>query len=68
MVTVSEGEKCVGGLPSLMTFVDDNRASRTQSIWLNAGNTLGGDLFRTLKFDAAVRAMQLLNFSAIVSW
>lgn len=60
-----EGEKCVGGLPSLMTFVDDNRANRTQSIWLNAGNTLGGDLFRTLKFDAAVRAMQLLNFSAI---
>jgi hypothetical protein len=65
VVTFSEAEKCVGGLPSLYKTVVDN-ANRSQSIWLNAGNTLGGHLFRTLKFDAAVRAMQLLNFSATV--
>jgi len=65
VVTVSEGEKCVGGLPSLKTLMDDY-ANRTNSIWLNAGNTLGGDLFRTLKFDTAIRAMNLLNFNATV--
>lgn len=65
MVTVSEAEKCVGGLPSLKTLMDDN-VNRTPSIWLNAGNTLGGDLFRTLKFEAAIQAMRLLNFKAMV--
>jgi hypothetical protein len=65
VVTVSEAEKCVGGLPSLKALMDDN-ANLTGSIWLNAGNTLGGDLFRTLKFDTAIRAMNLLNFSAMV--
>jgi hypothetical protein len=65
VVTVSEFEKCVGGLPSLKTLMDDP-ANRNQRIWLNAGNTLGGDLFRTLKFGTAIRAMNLLNFSATV--
>jgi 2',3'-cyclic-nucleotide 2'-phosphodiesterase (5'-nucleotidase family) len=65
--TVSEAEKCVGGLPALKKLMDDRRANNTQSIWLNAGNTLGGDLFRTLKFDTALEAMHLLNFSAMVS-
>jgi 2',3'-cyclic-nucleotide 2'-phosphodiesterase (5'-nucleotidase family) len=65
VVTVSETEKCVGGLPSLKTLMDE-RANLTQSIWLNAGNTLGGDLFRTLKFGTAIKAMNLLNFRAMV--
>jgi hypothetical protein len=65
VVTVSEADKCVGGLPALKTLMDDN-ANLTQSIWLNAGNTLGGDLFRTLKFGTAIQAMGLLNFSAMV--
>jgi hypothetical protein len=65
VVTVSETEKCVGGLPSLKTLKDDH-ANLTHSIWLNAGNTLGGDLFRTLKFETAIQAMRLLNFSAMV--
>jgi len=67
VVTVTEAEKCVGGLPSLQTLKDDPaRANLTNSIWLNAGNTLGGDLFRTLRFETAIRAMNLINFSAIV--
>jgi 2',3'-cyclic-nucleotide 2'-phosphodiesterase (5'-nucleotidase family) len=65
VVTFSEFEKCVGGLPSLKTLMDDH-ARLTHSIWLNAGNTLGGDLFRTLKFETAIRAMNLLNFNAMV--
>lgn len=65
VVTVSEAEKCVGGLPALKALMDvhDNA---TQSIWINAGNTLGGDLFRTLKFETSIQAMNLLNFSAMV--
>jgi hypothetical protein len=43
-------------------------ANNSQCIWLNAGNTLGGDLFRTLKFETALRAMQLVNFNAMVSF
>jgi hypothetical protein len=66
MVTFSEADKCVGGLPSLKELVD-KEVNLSQSILLNAGNTLGGDLFRTLKFDAAVRAMRVLNFNATVS-
>jgi len=65
VVTVSEGEKCVGGLPSLKMLMDDH-ANLTNSIWLNAGNTLGGDLFRILKFRTAIEAMHLLDFSAMV--
>jgi hypothetical protein len=57
----------VGGLPSLKAFMDAQRTSDPQSIWLNAGNTLGGDLFRTLKFDSALQALQLLSFNATVS-
>lgn len=64
MVTVSETKKCVGGLPSLKALMDGQ--NRTNSIWLNTGNTLGGDLFRTLKFETAIQAMHLLNFSAMV--
>jgi hypothetical protein len=67
VVTVTEAEKCVGGLPSLQTLKDDPvHANRTNSIWLNSGNTLGGDLFQTLKFETAIQAMNLINFSAIV--
>jgi 2',3'-cyclic-nucleotide 2'-phosphodiesterase (5'-nucleotidase family) len=66
VVTVSEPAKCVGGLPSLKTLMDDKANLTNSSIWINAGNTLGGDLFRTLKFETAIRAMDLLNFSAIV--
>jgi hypothetical protein len=47
--------------------MDADCASNPQCIWLNAGNTLGGDLFRTLKFETAVQAMKLLNFNATVS-
>jgi len=65
VVTVSEAEKCVGGLPSLKMLKDDG-ANLTNSIWLNAGNTLGGDLFRILKFETAIHAMDLLDFSAMV--
>jgi len=65
VVTVSEAEKCVGGLPSLKDLMDKH-ANVNQSIRINAGNTLGGDLFRTLKFETAIRAMNLLNFSAMV--
>jgi 2',3'-cyclic-nucleotide 2'-phosphodiesterase (5'-nucleotidase family) len=65
VVTVSEAEKCVGGLPSLKTLMDDN-ANVTNKIWINAGNTLGGDLFRKLKFEAAIKAMNLLDFNATV--
>jgi hypothetical protein len=66
MVTFSEAGECVGGLPSLKELID-KQVNLSQSVLLNAGNTLGGDLFRTLKFDAAVRAMRLLNVSATVS-
>jgi len=44
----------------------DDHANLTNSIWLNAGNTLGGDLFRILKFRTAIEAMHLLDFSAMV--
>jgi hypothetical protein len=64
---VSEGANCVGGLPALKSYMDDDCANNSQCIWLNTGNTLGGDLFRTLKFETALQAMKLLNFSATVS-
>jgi 2',3'-cyclic-nucleotide 2'-phosphodiesterase (5'-nucleotidase family) len=66
VVSVSEAEKCGGGLPSLKTFMDDRANLTNSSIWLNAGNTLGGDLFRALKFETAIQAMNLLNFNATV--
>jgi hypothetical protein len=47
--------------------MDAECSNNAQCMWLNAGNTLGGDLFRTLKFETALRAMQLLNFNATVS-
>jgi 2',3'-cyclic-nucleotide 2'-phosphodiesterase (5'-nucleotidase family) len=58
----------VGGLPALKSYMDAVCANNSQCLWLNAGNTLGGDLFRTLKFETAQEAMQLLNFSATVCW
>lgn len=57
----------MGGLPSLKSYMNDGCTNNTQCLWLNAGNTLGGDLFRRLKFETALHAMQLLNFSATVS-
>jgi hypothetical protein len=65
VVTVSETKNCVGGLPSLKALMDEE-TNLTHGIWLNAGNTLGGDLFRTLKFETAIKAMHLLNFTAMV--
>ncbi|XP_021938017.1 uncharacterized protein LOC110838764 isoform X3 [Zootermopsis nevadensis] len=61
---VGDEEKCEGGLPSLKSFMEDNHDNNSYEIWLNAGNTLGGDLFRTLKFKTALRAMQDLPFNA----
>lgn len=66
-MTFSDGQNCVGGLPSLKSYMNANCTNNTQCLWLNAGNTLGGDLFRTLKFETALNAMQLLNFNATVS-
>lgn len=54
----------MGGLPSLKSYMEADCANNSQCVWLNAGNTLGGDLFRTLKFETAVQAMKLLNFNA----
>ncbi|XP_023719629.1 5'-nucleotidase isoform X2 [Cryptotermes secundus] len=62
--TTDQGQNCVGGLPSLKSYMNDACINNTRCLWLNAGNTLGGDFFRTLKFETALHAMQLLNFSA----
>lgn len=58
----------MGGLPSLKSYMNAACANNTGCIWLNAGNTLGGDLFRRLKFETALHAMKLLNFNATVSY
>ncbi|KAJ9580172.1 hypothetical protein L9F63_004189, partial [Diploptera punctata] len=56
---------CVGGVGRLRSYVNNQIENSANSLWLDAGNTLGGEWFKILKYKTAHEAIKLLNFSAM---
>ena len=66
MTYVPDVTDCIGGVGRLSNYIRNKMKANPHSLWVNAGNTLGGEFFKFLKYKTAIEAIKFLNFTSVV--